>query len=378
MSPLKQRILYRTVFVVLFLGLLMSACDKSERSFSLLSEMDSFQQNGNTFSQRKIDILWVIDNSGSMETSQANLVNNFQSFIQQFQTLGFDYHMAVTSTEAYLADPFYNNSHNNFSAEKGRFRNGHTGTFGYGLTGIHVMTPQNTTADVFKKNISIGTNGSGDERALSSMYRALTDSINTQYGFRRSDAFLAVIILADEDDFSGTSNNDDHTTNFNAGALNWVGAHNYNVNAPYLQPVSYYVGLMDAYAGSRSNYSVSAIHVDTAACGTALGGSRPVTQRLGEMAALTNGQSTSICGNFASSLQLITNSVIALASVFPLDRLPIENTIRVVVNGSLVPYDAANGWTYDATANSVAFHGSSIPQQGASISITYDPQAPKN
>lgn len=49
-------------------------------------------------------------------------------------------------------------------------------------------------------NVKLGTSGSGDERALSSFEKTLINPLNSN--FHRPDAFLAIIIVSDEDDFS--------------------------------------------------------------------------------------------------------------------------------------------------------------------------------
>ena len=56
---------------MLLIGLTMSSCEKSGNSFSVLSGSSSFQQAA-TFEPRKLDVLFVIDNSGSMSSSQQN------------------------------------------------------------------------------------------------------------------------------------------------------------------------------------------------------------------------------------------------------------------------------------------------------------------
>ena len=55
----------------------------------------------------KIDILFVVDNSGSMAASQTGLTGSFSNFINTFVTKGYDFRIAVTTSEAYKADPFY-------------------------------------------------------------------------------------------------------------------------------------------------------------------------------------------------------------------------------------------------------------------------------
>jgi len=45
-----------------------------------------------------MDILFVIDNSGSMEQEQTNLIANFPNFISVLDASGLDYRVAVTTT----------------------------------------------------------------------------------------------------------------------------------------------------------------------------------------------------------------------------------------------------------------------------------------
>ena len=46
-----------------------------------------------------LDILWVIDNSGSMSSHQSNLSTNISYFMNNFIQLGVDYNMAVITTD---------------------------------------------------------------------------------------------------------------------------------------------------------------------------------------------------------------------------------------------------------------------------------------
>lgn len=60
-------------------------------------QCDTYQQ----VSVRKVDILWVVDNSGSMGPKQARLAANFNGFIQQLVNANppIDFHIAVTTTD---------------------------------------------------------------------------------------------------------------------------------------------------------------------------------------------------------------------------------------------------------------------------------------
>jgi hypothetical protein len=74
------------------------------------------------------------------------------------------------------------------------------------VTGVRLtnFSPGSTTlTDEFRKLATVGTSGCGYEQHLASMARAFTNPANT--GFLRDSAHLAVVILADEDDCSVTS-----------------------------------------------------------------------------------------------------------------------------------------------------------------------------
>lgn len=332
------------------LGLALSwsllACEKTDRSFSMLSETDTFKQSS-TFVQKKIDILWIVDNSGSMETSQRNLADNFQSFIKKFQDLNLDFRMAVQSTDAYKGK-FLNQQ------TRRRFKDGamtHSGVF---------VMDKNTPnlSDVFITNVRLGIQGSGDERALSSMEDTLTYTSNSD--FRREDAFLSVIIISDEDDFSATTS---------ASILE-------NYSSPNIIPVSHYKDFLDGFAGA-GNYSVNLIGTIDQACVTQLNNGQRLGVRHKEFANLVGGSMTSICDDFADSLTEISEKTIELASTFTLERAPIKESISVSIDGHTVPEDAKNGWTFDSATNVLAFHGAFIPQAGSDVKIIYDPLVAK-
>src|ERR1700679_482844 len=76
-----------------------TGCGQKGSSFDLLATADSFKQATATINP-KMDILWVVDNSGSMLPNQNNLTSNFSSFITSFNTNSnsFDFQMAVTTS----------------------------------------------------------------------------------------------------------------------------------------------------------------------------------------------------------------------------------------------------------------------------------------
>ena len=326
---------------------MMSGCDKGSVSYSLLNAEADYKQQA-VITPMQIDILWVIDNSGSMAQAQQNLTSNFQSFINKFKTKNYDFHMAVTTTEAWEKQ-FNSNS------VKARVKDGAKLSSSVTTSsGVFIMTPDTINLEsVFTTNATQGTLGNGDERAFSSVKQALLEPFNAN--FRRASAYLAVIIVSDEEDFSSNS------SSFNESYS--------NVN---LHSVQSYVDFLDEYVGSK-NYSVNTISVKDQNCKNQSNAAAKISTRLPELSSLTGGISASLCSNFADSLTLISDSIISLSSVFKLNREPVVESITVKINGSTVPMDAANGWTYNATDMTITFHGTSIPGPNATISIDFYP-----
>lgn len=342
----------------------LSACDKSGGGISILAAEENFKVSL-SMQPRPVDIMWVIDNSGSMNSSQTNLVNNFNSFIQSFVSLGYDFRMVTTTSdtwyEQYSTNAFYSP----------RWRKGNRASLfnpSYNPqgantdSGVFVMDKNTPSLNsVFATNAKVGTQGNGDERAFASFVRSLSHSANSD--FRRSNAFLSIIIVSDEEDFSHTS------SSFNESYSN-----------PNLRPVSYFVDWLDTYTTStasnrKDRYQVNAIYIKDSTCLATLGdSSQKISTRYGEIADITGGTKNSLCDSFSAVLNNITNSVLAAAAVFQLDRTPIESSIVVKVDGAAVAAGIST-WQYESATNVVRFAPSFAQTLNANsnIAITYDP-----
>lgn len=363
------------LFLISYMVALTSCADKSA-DISILSDTDVFYQANSV--NNKLDILWMMDSSGSMAEEQQNLSDNFNAFITDFVTKGYDYNIAVAATDAWRYE-YSPSTYQNLV----RFRDGniYTGTT-TDNTGVFMLTPSvfsaspnpvNDMINAFKKNIKVGITGNGDERAFDSIRETLKatqgSGINSGYNFRRNDAFLAIIIISDEEDFSRNNSNVNGCT----GSPTPVECQDQN-----LRPVSDYVSYLDTYTSSTPTdrkYSVNAIGVFDSACLAANPSSEGhMGLRYMDLADETNGVTGSICdSNFSQNLNDIQSRIAELSTQFRLSRTPIVSSIVVIINGVSIPQNPTNGWTYNATNNSVVFHGSAIPAQGAAVSITFDP-----
>ncbi|MBX3211745.1 MAG: hypothetical protein KF850_06910 [Labilithrix sp.] len=154
---------------------------------------------------KKMDIVFVIDNSQSMKEEQENLAKNFPEFVKvinEYKTdagESLDYRVAVTTTDD--------------RADQGKFRKGR----GQGADQTCNPGPNNSPwlersddiSTFFACRAQVGVLGSNVERPLESAKLAVTarieDGSNALGGttsFIREDALLAFVILTDEDEGS--------------------------------------------------------------------------------------------------------------------------------------------------------------------------------
>jgi hypothetical protein len=148
----------------------------------------------------KVDILFVVDNSGSMANIQKNISDRIKGFMDQISDL--DYQIAVTTT-----DPRANSRDADNKAVPwgdGQFR-----PFSKGNEEWFVMRPGDfetpeQAQESLGNSIRMGIRGSGDERGVHVTYRAIerrqTNPENDE--FFRPGAALSVILISDEDECS--------------------------------------------------------------------------------------------------------------------------------------------------------------------------------
>ncbi|WAS94301.1 hypothetical protein [Nannocystis punicea] len=191
---------------------------------------------------KKIDFLFVVDNSGSMADEQANLIASFPGFIATITgTLtAKDYHIMTVSTDngmnTGLSSTCTNGTCNctpapvcceNACGGSGKTCNGFDCNdlplsqchFEYGTgkefdaTGKHCMLAdmrrymtesQPELAQTFECIANVGTYGSGDEKPMLAATSALGDTQNAaggcDEGFLRDDALLVLVFITDEED----------------------------------------------------------------------------------------------------------------------------------------------------------------------------------
>lgn len=148
------------------------------------SVKDSFTFNQNGV-KAKVDILFIDDNSGSMQPNQVKLGSALDSFITSLGAI--DWQIGITTTDT-SDDPDY----------------GLRGTLlTMAGTASKILTAAVPNyANVFADTVYRPETGTPDERAIRAMMMAFGKRNSQNAGFFRNGADLAVVILANEDEAS--------------------------------------------------------------------------------------------------------------------------------------------------------------------------------
>lgn len=314
---------------------------------------------------QSVDVLFVIDDSGSMCTHQDLLADNIDHFIQNAEIWKNDFHLGVVTT--------------NVTDEEV------AGKLNRGETQPRYVIPGPGAQSTFAEFAKVGCEGGSDsqEAGFEPMQIALSAPLATDTGkpcgsdadckndqslcgdpascpyrcldnpekpgvktcggwnkgFLREDAKLEVIVLADEDDQSPA--------------------------AP-----SFYIDFLRNIKGYY-NVGWARLHaiVWQDSCGEP-----PVSQTTGDrymmVAAETGGKVGEICkSDYGPVLNEIGKVVFVPKVQFFLSRLADPPTIQVKVNGQA----CKDGWSYDAPSNSIIFKetGPCMPQEGDKIWVHY-------
>ena len=225
-----------------------------------------------------MDIVFVVDDSGSMAEEQQNLATNFPMFAQllsQYQVDGqpLDFRVGITTTGrtvSYNIDvPDFGTIPESETGDNGAFKNN---------CGSNARFLQSSDANVdttLACRANVGTSGPSVEMPMLMSKYALSERITdgTNGQFVRPDALLAIIYLTDEDDQSQTQDG------FTVDATG-------NTPTDWNPPDQ--VAFLDQLKGNRTRWALAAIAGD-GNCSSNFGEATDAV-RLKQLVTLANGQ----------------------------------------------------------------------------------------
>jgi hypothetical protein len=155
-----------------------------------------------------LDILWIVDNSGSMCEEQASIREATNAFVTPLLEAGIDFQIGIITTD--MMDP----------AESGRLQTMADGAGGPSCEAVDVtecpnQIPRLLTSTAYADSpadlerdlgclVTRGTGGNGFEMGLEAALTATSPGLLTRFneGLIREDADLALVFLTDENDCS--------------------------------------------------------------------------------------------------------------------------------------------------------------------------------
>jgi hypothetical protein len=265
-----------------------------------------------------VDILFVIDDSGSMDSHQTDLATNIGKFTSVFLNGSvLDYNIGVITTTAALTQ--YDPPDKNCC---GRM---------VGKTKVvNKATP--LANQVLAENIMVGTSGDSYEKVFDPVYLALTEPnlSGANKGFLRRDATLVLIFITDAEDQSEAQSG----------------------NSVY--------NLMLKLKGGDTNkvlaYGAIVPSNDNLNCTRDQGYTKPVA--IEAFLAIFSNRATNtmnLCDpDFGNRLAGLAQDIVANSGrVILLKMLPAKGSISVTYGTMDLPEDADTGWIYDPSRNAV-------------------------
>lgn len=264
----------------------------------------------------KMDILFVIDNSGSMDEEQANLISNFSGFatlIDNHMTSSnrsLDYRIAVTTAGR---DVSYTVSALGLTIPL--TEGGDNGTFrrGCGLDRAWMERSDGNLVSTFECRANVGTGGPGAEMPLLGLEWSLGARVDdgTNAGFLREDALLAIVMITDQDDCSriddGFTIDGMQPTCFDSSDSNII-------------PLPHYLNFLDELKGERGRWA-SAVIAGTGpgSCSSGFGEAAEASRMIDFVGqAGTNSVLSSICsGDLTGALEEALQNFEAACEAFP-------------------------------------------------------------
>ena len=317
------------------------------------------------------DIIWVVDESGSMSDNLADIVNNANDFFSRAVKSGLDFRMGVTG----VADP---NDFNPFQPNVivgkmcGQLMPPPMLDFSNGGPDRFLLPSEQK---IFKSCVANPPYKEGSsEYGLAHAYGGVTRHLPRKAGDAtkiRPGASLAIIIATDEapKELKGGKYKGQGPT-YKARGCSLTAQSQAEVNK-YLGPWFTLFGGKDPKWGSQAR---AMVHLIGGLCSSS-GGTSSCSAEMGhgylELVKATGGIAADICQkNLGVTLQIIIDAITGAASPAVLQYVPISASLAVALDGKQLNRSRASGFDYVGFSNSLVFVGVQIPK-GSKVVASY-------
>jgi hypothetical protein len=326
---------YSLGFCVLLIGLVIGTASCSPESLKAYIKpvTEVVLDNTQAFDPR-VDILFVVDNSGSMGDHQQNLADNMAKFTSTFtKSSVLDYNIGIVTTDM---------RHGECCGE---------------LVGSTRIVNKNTPGgdQILASNFLVGTNGDGIEASFDPIVAALSPPTVTAWnvGFLRQEASLVVIFITDAEDQSKRTD---------ATGL-----------------YKFLLGLKQGDANKVLAYGVLVPTKSTINCRRDENNTTPLRiEKFLSMVSNHRNNVMNLCDpDYGTRLANMAKDIIdKVGNIIYLSRAPDFNSIRVSYGNFDLPQDYHKGWSFDPKKNAIIL-GDEIDwisqPTGSRIKVFYNP-----
>lgn len=283
------------------------------------------------FKNPEQDILFVVDNSGSMNWHQDTLSRQAHHLVSELTEKNIDFHIGVITSDTH--DP------------------NHGGRLVGEIPFVTPTTPN--LVNVLTQNLKVGTSGHYQERFFDPVVAALSEPLisTLNAGFYRESATLTLIFITDTEDSS-------------------------------VVDVNSFIDFLTNLKGSLNKISAHAVIVPQDASPSCYADSEWPAQRIEHFISLVDGYLYNLCDE--SSLQLVWKNLSELPANklllhnIPLPMIPKFDTITVQYGTqTLTKGELKRGWVYDHIQNEIVL-GTDITwtqqPKGTLLEITFVPE----
>ena len=297
------------------------------------------------------DIIWVVDESGSMNDNRLDVANNAKDFFSRAVKSGLDFRIAVTGVSKGSSYGYY----------PGKFCSS-TSTSQYDSGGTdRFLTPQEQTIfSACAKNPPGYEGGSeyGMLNAKQAVIRHLPRSASDPTKIR-PDATLVIIHATDEFP-NGASISYSY-----AKTCQLASSAQSSVNNWAQQYIDFFTG-KDAQYGTQAK---AIMHMIGGVCNNTC--NAQVGHGYNEVVNATNGTKADVCQkNLGTSMQIIIDSITGASSPAVLQYVPISASLAVAIDKTEIKRSRLKGFDYSPATNSLIFIGVPFPK-GSQVVASY-------
>ena len=299
----------KLLFLLLVGGLLGCQADPAQKKIPF-EEKKLVAKGVNIDFFPAVDILFVVDDSGSMNQFQQILSKNSEEFVATiFNTRFIDYHIGVTTSTSTA-----NSSSRGWG---GRLVNDR------GFSFVERDTPEGQ--EVLADYLRVGTNGAIREIFFEVIDSAFSPALRATANkdFFREDAHLLIFFVTDTDD---------------------QGVH----QAPYIFDL-----LKNLKKGQTDKISMvgALLTHNIQSCRRPGGEYEPA--KLSELVGLFKGKIFNLCANdYGEPMALVAEEILRRTSTIQLTQIPVLETLKLTYGRQIIPR-GINGWTYDPQKNQI-------------------------